>query len=152
MASNYEDVRAVFAQIREGDMARVSDSGVPVSQLVAAIVVAVRRDVRAADRLAAGRSTTQPPVSRAFAAISDWRAMRAFAAATREDVLAAWENTFNDLFSFVNDLSAETLDADDSKVARHVIEACAYLRSGVDRWPARAAELRQAIDAPRSTT
>ena len=147
MAANYEDVRSAFAQLRDGDLSRRTESGRPVSRLVTEIVMAPRRDARTASRLDNGKAATPSPIGRALDAMSSWRTGRALSHATRGDVLAAWENAFNGLFSFVNDLTAEPLDASATLPRANVEAACAYLRGRLDRWPAWAAELRAATGA-----
>lgn len=144
MAANYEDVRSALTQLRDGDMSRRTESGRSVSRLVAEIVMAPKRDARTASRLDKGKAATTSPVDRALDTMSSWRTGRALSHATRADVLAAWENAFNGLFSFVNDLTAEPLDASAALPHANVEAACAYLHGRIDLWPAWAAELRAA--------
>lgn len=144
MAANYEELRSAFAQLRDGDLSREAPSGRPLWRLVADIVMAPRRDARAAGRLGDGKAAAPSPIGRALDAMSRWRTGRALSKATRGDVLAAWENAFNGLFSFVNDLTAEPLDASATLPHANVEAACVYLRGRIDLWPAWAAELRSA--------
>ncbi len=147
MAANYEDVRSAFAQLREGDLLRETAYGRPVWRLVTEVIMAPRRDVRGADRLDNGKTATPSPIGRALDAMSNWRTGRALSKATRGGVLAAWENAFNGLFSFVNDLAAEPVDASTTPPRANVENACTYLRERLDRWPAWAAELRSVTSA-----
>ncbi len=144
MATNYEDLRSAFAQLRDGDLLREIAPGRPVWRLATEIIMAPGRDARAAGRLEEGKSAAPSSIGRALDAMSSWRTGRALSHATRADVLAAWENAFNGLFSFVNDLTTEPVDTNSSVPRTNVENACAYLRGRLDRWRAWAAELRAA--------
>ena len=110
VTANYEDIRTLFHSMRDGDLAKVTASGWPVWKAAGHIVLSQAADVRVARRLAAGKSATPLRIVRLLDGLAEWRSMRAFAKATRADLLAAWENSFNELFSCINDISAEPLD------------------------------------------
>lgn len=146
MAANYEELRLAFAQLREGDLSRVTADGQPLSRLVAEIVMAPRRDARAAGMLAEGKRVAAPPISRAIDALTEWRGRRAFARAERGDVLTAWENAFTDLFSCANDLYANAGETESPANAEALGRAWAHLGTRIALWPAWAAAVRSATD------
>ncbi len=67
-------------------------------------------DVYVAKRLAKGSNATLPGFLAFVLDLSNWWGVRKFAKATRADLLAAWENGHNDLFSFATTLSDDELD------------------------------------------
>jgi hypothetical protein len=147
ITANYEDIRTLFDGLRDDDLAKVTASGWPVWKAAGHIVLSQAADVRVAQRLAAGEGATPLRIARLLDELAEWRSMRAFANATRTDLLAAWENSFNALFSCINDLTEELSESDGPEPARHRMLALDYLREAPARRQGHAAEIRRAIGA-----
>ena len=147
IAASYEEIRALLFQIHDDDLARLTPSGVPNWRIAAAIAQAPLSDVRSARRIADGKSPNGSLLSRSFEMIANWRRTRAFSTATRRDLLTAWENAFNALFSCINDLNEMPIDDVSTDRARPRADAFAYLRTSHARWKTCTDELRAAVSA-----
>ncbi len=146
----YEDVRALFRQLRADDLTRRTDAGPPIWRLAMELALAPDREVRAARRIADGKSPLASPASAPLTAIANLRRRRVFARATRADFLTAWENGFNELFSCINDLAAESPDENDERDEAARAAALEYLRQSIDRLRADARSLRRALPTSES--
>ena len=151
VTANYEDIRALFHSMRDGDLAKVTASGWPVWKAAGHIVLSQAAEVRVARGLAAGKRAIPLRIVRLLDGLAEWRSMRAFAKATRADLLAAWENSFNALFSCINDLTEELSDSDGPEPERRRMLALEYLQQSPSRSREQAATLRLAIATPTST-
>ena len=147
ITANYEDIRTLFDGLRDVDLTKVTASGRPLWKAAGHIVLSQAADVRVARRLAAGKGAAPLRIVRLLDELAAWRSMRAFANATRADLLAAWENSFNALFSCINDVTEELSDSDGPDPARGRRLALDYLRETPARWQGHAAEIRRAIGA-----
>lgn len=151
ITANYEDIRTLFHGLRDGDLAKVTASGWPVWKVAGHIVLSQAADVRVARRLAAGKSADTPLLLQLVERIAGWRSMRLLSKARKIDLLAAWENSFNELFSCINDISAEPLDVSAASSEHDKAAALEYLRQSPSRSREQAATLRLAIATPAST-
>ncbi len=147
ITADYEDIRTLFRGLRDGDFTKVTATGWPVWRAAGHVVLSQVAAVRVTRRLAEGKGATPLRIVRLLDELGEWRSMRAFAKATRADLLAAWENSFNALFSCINDLTQEISDSDGPEPARHRMLALDYLREMAARWQGHAAEIRCAIEA-----
>ena len=68
-----------------------------------------------------------------FEMIVNWRRTHAFSTATTRDVLTAWENAFNALFSCVNDLNEHPNEGADAARIRARASALQYLHDALVR-------------------
>ena len=141
ITASYDEIRALLSQLRDSDLATLTPSGVPIWRVAAAITQAPLSDVRAAERIAEGKSPLGGILSRFLETIARWRRSRAFSKATRREILTAWENAFNALFSCINDLNEMPLDDVSTERARPRADAVAYLRTCPARWDALRDEL-----------
>lgn len=147
IAAGYEDIRALLLQLRDRDLAATTPAGRPAWRALAALIQSPLSDARAATRLASGKAADPPLVQRGLDAIAAWRRRRVYSAATTRDMLAAWEQSFNTLFSCVNDIGEAHPDETGADRADARAEALAYLRDAPARWQPYADELRAALAA-----
>lgn len=147
ITAGYEDVRALLRELRPDDLANRTDSGAPIWRLAMALALAPDREVQAARRIADGKSPRASPVSAPLRAITNLRRRRAFARATRADFLTAWENGFNELFSCINDLAAESPDESVRQGEAARVAALEYLHQSIGHLRADAHALRRALAA-----
>ncbi len=147
IAASYEEIRALLFQLRDSDLATLSPHGVPTWRTAAAVAQAPLSDVRAAARIADDKSPNGCLMSRSLEMIANWRRTRAFSTATRRDVLTAWENAFNALFSCINDLNEDPIEEADAAGSRARASALHYLHDALIRWQPRIDELRVAVSA-----
>jgi hypothetical protein len=147
ITAEYEDVRALFRHVRPDDLAKPSADSVPVWRLASEIALAPRADIRSAQRIAAGKRRVPWPSWTPLAAITALRRDRLFRKATRVDFLAAWENSFNQLFACINELAEDPIDDDDIATSGRAA-ALEHLRASVERRRAKTQSLRQALSTP----
>jgi hypothetical protein len=144
ITAEYEDVRTIFQRLRPDDLAGHSAGGVPVWRLASEIALAPLADVRAAQRIAAGKRGVHWRGWTPIAAITAWRRDRLFSKATRPDFLTAWEHSFTELFACINDLAEDPLDGGE-RHDRSRDAALEHLRTSVERRQAQTVVLRQAL-------
>ncbi len=105
----YDEVRGLLVRLPLDDRAQLAGAGREARQVVVQLMLLPMRDARAARRLADGHAGLSWSPARLLDIIADWRLQRALSGATRRDLLAAWENSFNELFSSLNDVAEATL-------------------------------------------
>jgi hypothetical protein len=147
ITAEYEDVRAIFQHLRPDDLAKPSANGLPVWRLASKIALAPLADVRAAQRIAAGKRGVPWRGWTPIAAITAWRRDRLFSKATRPDFLTAWEHSFTELFACINDLAEDPLDGSGSAAPARAA-ALEHLRASAEQRRAKTQQLRRALSMP----
>jgi hypothetical protein len=145
IAAIYEEVRALLARLRDEDFSSVTPTGAPLWMATASIVECAWDDARVGRRLAEGRSATRLWPTRIVDVIARRLRTRAYSRAGRRAVLAAWENSFNELFSCINDVAESAIGDDDLRVATRRQHALLFLSESPARLSERLAMLRRAL-------